>query len=317
MRIIFAGTPDFAVPTLQMLLASEHQVCAVYTQPDRAAGRGRRLTASPVKQCAVEAGVPVLQPQNFKSVDDIQALQGLDADLMVVVAYGLLLPQVILDAPKLGCINVHASLLPRWRGAAPIQRALMAGDRQTGVTIMNMVLKLDAGAMLHKESYLIQPDDTASQVHDRLSELGAIGLQKVLPALESGAVQAQEQDEAHVTYAQKLSKEEAFLDWHQSAEQLALKIRGLNAWPVAQTRYKNKVLRIWRAQVVADNAAIAPGIVVHTDKRFFDVGTGAGVLRLLEVQLPGGKRMKTADFLNSHEVNGVQLGDAGHHDVGC
>lgn len=309
MRVIFAGTPEFAVPTLQMLLTTEHQVCAVYTQPDRAAGRGRKLKPSPVKQVAIDAGVPVLQPQNFKGVGDLEVLKSFGADLMVVVAYGLLLPQAVLNVPKLGCINVHASLLPRWRGAAPIQRALMAGDSKTGVTIMEMVLQLDAGDMLHKEECAIEPGDTASQLHDRLSFLGAKGLQTVLPAIESGSLKPLSQDENQVTYAQKLSKSEANLDWTQSAEQLALTVRGLNAWPVAQTHYQGKVLRIWQAEALPNTTKNAtPGAVIFTDKRYMDVVTGNGVLRLLEVQLPGGKRMNVNAFLNAHDIAGMTLG---------
>lgn len=308
MKIIFAGTPDFAVPTLQMLLASEHEVCAVYTQPDRASGRGRKLKPSSVKQIALEAEIPVIQPQNLKLAEDLGILESFDADLMIVVAYGLLLPQVVLDTPKLGCINVHASLLPRWRGAAPIQRALMAGDSETGVTIMEMVLKLDAGDMLHKEICAIEPTDTASQLHDRLAELGAKGLQAVLPDIESKTLTALSQDENQVTYAQKLSKNEANLDWTQSAEQLVLKVRGLNAWPVAQTFYQGKVLRIWRAQALTGANDVEPGTAIHTEKRYMDVATGQGILRLQEVQLPGGKRMNVDAFLNAHDINEVRLG---------
>ncbi len=308
MKIIFAGTPDFAVPTLQMLLASKHQVCAVYTQPDRAAGRGRKLTPSAVKQVALAAEIPVMQPQNLKAAEDLAILNALDADLMVVIAYGLLLPQVVLDTPRLGCINVHASLLPRWRGAAPIQRALMAGDSETGVTIMKMVLKLDAGDMLHKETCTIESSDTASELHDRLAQLGAQGLQAVLPALELETLAASSQDQSQVTYAQKLSKSEATLDWTQPAQQLALKVRGLNAWPVAQTLYHNKVLRIWRAVAIPATHVAEPGTVMVTDKRYMDVTTGQGLLRLQEVQLPGGKRMNVEAFLNAHNINGVRLG---------
>jgi methionyl-tRNA formyltransferase len=280
----------------------------VYTQPDRAAGRGRKLTPSAVKQVALAAEIPVLQPQNLKAAEDLAILKAFDADLMVVVAYGLLLPQVVLDTPRLGCINVHASLLPRWRGAAPIQRALMAGDSETGVTIMKMVLKLDAGDMLHKETCTIEPSDTASELHDRLAQLGAKGLQAVLPALESGTLMASSQDESQVTYAQKLSKSEATLDWTQPARQLALKVRGLNAWPVAQTLYQHKVLRIWRAIAISATNVAEPGTVMLIDKRHMDVTTGQGSLRLQEIQLPGGKRMNVEAFLNAHNIDGVRLG---------
>ncbi len=307
MKIIFAGTPEFAVPCLQMLLDSRHEVCAVYTQPDRPAGRGRKLQPSPVKQLALQAGIPVLQPVTMKTAEDLQQFSEFRADLFVVVAYGVILTQQILDVPKLGCINVHGSLLPRWRGAAPIQRAVMAGDAKTGVTIMRMVRKLDAGDMLHKEECLINSTDTASELHDKLAELGAIGLAKVLVQLEDGTVNAEAQNEALVTYAAKLEKSEASIDWSQPAQQIARQIRGLNAWPVAQTLYQGEVLRIWQAQTLDDNVKVEPGHVVSTH-RTMDVATGQGWLRIQEVQLPGGKRLPVQAFLNAHQPNGARLG---------
>jgi methionyl-tRNA formyltransferase len=307
MKIIFAGTPEFAVPSLQALLSSHHDVCAVYTQPDRPAGRGRQLHPSPVKQLAVAANIPVLQPLTFKTEEELQILRDFNADLMVVVAYGMILPQTVLDIPPLGCINVHGSLLPRWRGAAPIQRALMAGDEKTGVTIMKIVRKLDAGDMLHKEECPIGAADTSSDLHDRLAVLGAAGLAKVLVQLEQARVQAEPQDEALVTYAEKLEKSEAMIDWSQTAEFIARKVRGLNAWPVAQTVYRGEVLRIWRAEAIPSGTFGEAGTVV-SDQKHFDVVTGDGLLRLLEVQLPGGKRMAVEAFLNAHAVNGAILG---------
>ena len=311
MKIIFAGTPDFAVPSLQTLLDSKHEVCAIYTQPDRPAGRGQQLHVSPVKALALTHAIPVFQPLSFKTAEDLQKLQSFNADLMVVVAYGMILTQAALETPKLGCINVHGSLLPRWRGAAPIQRALMADDTKTGVTIMQIVRKLDAGDMLHKEEYTITPNDTASSLHDTLATLGAIGLAKVLTQIESGLIQAEAQDESLVTYAEKLSKSEAVIDWQQSAHEIALKVRGLNAWPVAQTLYQDKVLRIWTSEVIETtdqhSLALNPGTVCCTNKTL-DVSTGNGLLRLLEIQLPGGKRMNTQAFLNAHAMQGVKLG---------
>jgi methionyl-tRNA formyltransferase len=307
MKIIFAGTPEFAVPTLQMLLDTEHEVCAVYTQPDRPAGRGRKLHPSPVKELALKAGIPVFQPETLKTDEDLRQIASFNADLLVVVAYGMILTQTVLDMPSLGCVNVHGSLLPRWRGAAPIQRAIMAGDEKTGVTIMQMVRKLDAGDMLHKEECVIGPDDTASDLHDKLAQLGAIGLAKVLEQIKAGTVHAEKQNEALVTYAEKLEKSEAVLDWTQPAEQLARKVRGLNAWPVAQTLYQGEVLRIWRAEAINDDANAEPGSVRCVNKAM-DVATGKGMLRLHEVQLPGGKRMSIQAFLNAHDVDALKLG---------
>ena len=307
MRIIFAGTPEFAVPSLQVLLDSDHEVCAVYTQPDRPAGRGRHNHTGPVKELALKHSIPVIQPLTLKDDDELQRLVSFNADLMVVVAYGIILPQAVLDVPKLGCINVHASLLPRWRGAAPIQRALMAGDEKTGITIMQIVHKLDAGDMVHKEDYVIGAKDTASDLHDKLAKLGATGLIKVLAGLVTGQVLIEAQDECLVTYAEKLSKNEAMIDWSQTANKLELKVRGLNSWPVAQTIYQDKVLRIWQAQALATEIDLDPGRVSCTNKNM-DVATGKGVLRLHEVQLPGGKRMSSQAFLNAHDIDGVKLG---------
>jgi methionyl-tRNA formyltransferase len=307
MKIVFAGTPDFAVPTLQALLDSPHQVCAVYTQPDRPAGRGRKLAASPVKALALSADIAVYQPENFKSAEAIQQLAALDADLLVVVAYGLILPQTVLDIPKQGCINVHGSLLPRWRGAAPIHRAVMAGDAKTGITIMQVVKKLDAGDMLYKAECPITADATSSSLHDQLAQMGAEGLLKVVAQIASGSLYAEPQDEALVTYAHKLEKQESNLDWQNSAVELDRQVRGLNAWPVAQTLYQGQVLRVWRSQVLDKTAEQAPGTVDCTEHAL-DVATGNGVLRLLEVQLPGGKRIAGKDFMNAHPSDRIILG---------
>lgn len=308
MKIIFAGTPEFAVPALQTLIDSGHEICAVYTQPDRPAGRGRKLSPSPVKALALTANLPVYQPENFKAAEDLEQLQGFGADLMVVVAYGLILPQAVIDAPRLGCINIHGSLLPRWRGAAPIHRAVMAGDTETGITIMRIVKKLDAGDMLHKEVCPIGAEDSTQDLHDKLAQLGAIGLMKVIAQIQAGRVVAEVQDESLVTYAHKLEKAEAELDWSKSAVELDRQIRGLNAWPVAQTLYRGEVLRVWRAMVLDAAQKLEPGEVYSDGKHHLDVGTGDGVLRILEVQLPGGKRIETSAFLNAHSVANIRLG---------
>lgn len=307
MKIIFAGTPEFAVPSLQTLIASGHDVCAVYTQPDRPAGRGRQLHPTPVKAVALAAGIPVFQPLTLKTDEDLQQLVALKADLMVVVAYGMILTQAVLDVPPLGCINVHGSLLPRWRGAAPIQRALMAGDEKTGVTIMKVVRKLDAGDMLHKEELAISDTDTSHDLYLKLADLGAIGLAKVLKQLEDGTLHPEVQDEALVTYAEKLDKAEATIDWTQSAEVISRKIRGLNPWPVAQTTYKGQILRLWQAQAFPEND-LAAGVMRRSSDRSIEVGTGQGIVRLQTVQLPNGRPINDYEFLNAHTVDGVQLG---------
>lgn len=305
LRIIFAGTPEFSVPPLRALLESEHQVAAVYTQPDRPAGRGRKLSASPVKQLALEHGLPVYQPRSLKGEDEQIRLAALDADLMVVVAYGLLLPQAVLDAPRLGCVNIHASLLPRWRGAAPIQRAVLAGDGESGVTIMRMELGLDTGPMIHKLSCPIGPEDTGGSLHERLSPLGARALIEALPLIASGEPPLQVQDDALANYASKLSKEEAAIDWSRPALELERQVRAFDPWPVAQADYAGKVMRIWSARAVA--GAAEPGRVIAADRDGIDVGTGAGLLRITRLQMPGKRPMSAADFLNAHDLEGAVL----------
>lgn len=307
MRIIFAGTPDFAVPSLQKLLDLGHDVCAVYTQPDRPAGRGQHLQPPPVKVLALKHEIPVLQPLTLKTEEELQTFKNFNADLMVVVAYGMILPQTILDTPRFGCINGHGSLLPRWRGAAPIQRAVIEGDKETGVTIMQIVQKLDAGDMLHKEIYEIKPSDTSAIVHDELAKLSAMGLEKVLLQIENGTLQAIPQDEGLVTYAAKLTKEEALIDWSQPAEKLVRKIHGLNPKPVAHTRYNGLAMKIWQAEVLNEQMNLQVGQVRSTSKTL-DVATGEGFVRILELQMPNGKRMSASAFLAAHDLNGVILG---------
>ena len=308
LKIIFAGTPEFAAASLAALLGSEHEVIAVYTQPDRPAGRGRKLAASPVKALALEHHLPVLQPVSLRDEAVQQELAALNADVMVVVAYGLILPKPVLAAPRLGCINVHASLLPRWRGAAPIQRAILAGDAETGVTIMQMDKGLDTGDMLHIVRCPIEPTDTAEILHDRLAGLGSAALLDTLEMIAQGKAQPVGQDDAQANYAEKLQKAEALIDWRRSAEQLSRTVRAFNPWPVAFTRFDEKNLRIWLAEALPDSTDATPGAVLAESRAGIDVATGDGILRVQQLQMPGGKALSAEQFLNAHSLLGVQLG---------
>ncbi len=307
LRILFAGTPGFSVPPLRALLESDHRIVGVYTQPDRPAGRGRQLAVSPVKALALEHGIPVHQPVSLKAVQDVETLEAIGADLMVVVAYGLLLPQRVLDAPRLGCVNIHASLLPRWRGAAPIQRAVLAGDEETGITIMQMEAGLDTGPMLLVRSLPIAPDETGGSLHDKLAALGAEALMAALPGIEAGTAQPKAQDEALATYAKKLQKAEAAIDWALPALAIERQVRAFNPWPVAEARLDGEPLRIWRAQAVAGSGG-APGAVVAASRSGIEVATGGGRLRILELQPPGRRVMSAGDFLNARDLTGAVLG---------
>ncbi|OUS11709.1 methionyl-tRNA formyltransferase [Gammaproteobacteria bacterium 53_120_T64] len=316
MKIIFAGTPDFAASHLAALLTQgQHSVVAVYTQPDRPAGRGKKLKPGPVKQLAEQHGLPVIQPLSLKNPEDQQQLKAFDADLMVVVAYGLILPQVVLDMPRLGCINVHASLLPRWRGAAPIHRALEAGDARTGVTIMQMEAGLDTGPMLLKAECAIDRDDSGGSLHDKLANIGCEALLKALDALADNSLSGAVQDDALSNYAPKISKEEARLDWSRSATALDLKIRAFNPFPVAFTTLGDARLRVWAAELEISHAhQAAAGTLLKCDSRGIWVACGEGALVLTEIQLPGKKRLPVQAVLNSQAqlfAAGVQLGLSG------
>ncbi len=305
MRIIFAGTPEFAVPTLRALLASTHTIVAVYTQPDRPAGRGRKLHASPVKKRALAHTIPVEQPNTLKTAEAQAVLASYAPDLIVVVAYGLLLPPAVLELPRHGCVNVHASLLPRWRGAAPIQRAIIAGDTETGVTLMRMEAGLDSGPMLAKVRCPIGPNATAADLHDRLAAMGGDLLGAQLEALLNDDMSAARQDNSLATYATKLNKAEAEIDWARAATEVLRQVNAFNPWPVAQSGFRGQTLRIWRATVIAGQGE--PGTIVAAGRDGVDVACGTECLRMLEVQLPGGRRISAADFSNSQSPQGERL----------
>ncbi|GHF90287.1 methionyl-tRNA formyltransferase [Thalassotalea marina] len=304
LKIIFAGTPDFAAKHLAALIDSNHEVVAVYCPPDKPAGRGKKLTACATKQLALEHNISVEQPVNFKDVADQQQLASYNADVMVVVAYGLLLPKVILDTPRLGCINVHGSILPKWRGAAPIQRAVEQGDAKTGVTIMQMDVGLDTGDMLLVETCDITAQDTSASIYEKLADLGPNALLTTLEQMANETHQATPQDNDQATYAAKLDKAEAELDWKLPAKVLHQKIRAYIPWPVAQftfneTNENAHRIRIWCADVVNHNTAEPAGTILTADKNGIVVATGDGALRLTNIQLPGKKAMPVSDVLNA------------------
>ncbi|XXN62952.1 methionyl-tRNA formyltransferase [Enterobacter ludwigii] len=298
LKIIFAGTPDFAARHLDALLASEHQVVGVFTQPDRPAGRGNKLTPSPVKILAQAHDIPVFQPKSLKPEENQHLVADLQADIMVVVAYGLILPKAVLVMPRLGCINVHGSLLPRWRGAAPIQRSLWAGDTETGVTIMQMDVGLDTGDMLHKLSCPITAEDTSASLYEKLAQLGPQGMLLTLDLLASGNAKPEVQDEALVSYAEKLSKEEARLDWSLPAAQLERCIRAFNPWPMSYFMIEEQPVKVWQATILPHQNK-QPGEILHADKQGIQIATADGVLNLLTLQPAGKKAMSAQDLLNS------------------
>jgi methionyl-tRNA formyltransferase len=310
MNLVFAGTPEFAVPTLKALLDAGHTVLAVYTQPDRPAGRGRKVAQSPVKTFALEHGLPVHQPNSLKTEEEAETLRALNPEAMIVIAYGLMLPVSILNIPKYGCINVHASLLPRWRGAAPIQRSIEAGDAQTGVTIMQMNEGLDTGAVLAAAETPIGENDTGASLHDRLGQLGAQLLVETLAKLQRRELQPHPQDGSHATYAAKLKKEEAHLDWNSDAQVLARRVRAFNPWPVAYTTLDGQTLRVWMAHA-ENNSAMqgVPGAVLSANADGLRVQCAPGALRITRLQLEGGKILDARAFLNGRPLApGARLG---------
>jgi methionyl-tRNA formyltransferase len=300
LRVAFAGTPDFAVPHLRACRMPGIDFVAVYTQPDRPAGRGRKLVPSPVKQAAIAADIPVEQPETLKSPDVQTRLRSLDLDLLIVVAYGLILPRKVLATPRLGCWNVHASLLPRWRGAAPIQRAILAGDRETGVCVMQMEAGLDTGPVLLRRALPITDSDTGATLHDKLAALGAMALRDALQSVLDGqTLSPQPQSDEGITYAHKLDKAEARIDWIDSAIDIERKVRAFDPWPIAEADVGNDRLRIWSARALPSHTERAAGSVISANKNGIDVATGDGVLRIREVQRAGGRRMPVGDYLNA------------------
>lgn len=310
LTIVFGGTPEFAVPALDALLSAGHRIAAVYTQPDRPAGRGRHVAQSAIKQAAVRYGLTVEQPATLRDPDAAARLASYRPDVMVVVAYGLLLPKPILDTPRLGCVNIHGSILPRWRGAAPVQRALLAGDVETGVSIMRMDVGLDTGPVLSTSVTPLGPRETAATLHDRLASLGARALVDTLPKYAAGALLPQPQPEAGATYAHKLRKEEAAIDWTRSAIEIDRQVRAFNPWPVAETRWRDQQLRVWESVPLDLNANALPGTVVSAEANGIVVAAGSAALNVTRVQLAGRKQMSAAEFLNAHRIIGDVLGAA-------
>ena len=299
LRIIFAGTPEFAAIHLQALLDSQHQLVAVYTQPARPAGRGKKLKASPVKHLAISNDIPVYQPKSLRDVEQQNILNNLNADLMVVVAYGLILPEQVLTAPKYGCINVHASLLPRWRGAAPIQRAIEAGDRETGVTIMQMDAGLDTGDMLIKASCDITEDETAASLHNKLATIGTPALKQALNLIARQVCKPEVQNDELSCYAAKIDKAEAEVNWIESAETIERKIRAFNPFPIAFSTFNNDRVKIWKASASNKDSGAPAGTITGHDEDTIVVACGSGTLYLEKIQLPGGKPLSSMDILNS------------------
>ncbi len=298
-RIIFAGTPEFAAKALQALIDHQFDIVAVYTQPDRPAGRGHKLTPSPVKNLAVSHQIPVEQPVSFKNPDDIARLAEYKGDIMIVAAYGLILPQAVLDIPPLGCLNIHASLLPRWRGAAPIQRAIQTGDKETGITIMQMEAGLDTGPMLLKLATQIQDTDTGGSLHDRLAELGGQAIVAAMEKLES--LTREPQDSSLATYASKLHKSESAIDWSKPADDVARCIRAFNPWPGTHGVCGKDQIKIWEAEVSATDHTQAPGTIINRQSTGIEVACGKGSLIIRRLQLPGSKALTVSDFVNGNQ----------------
>jgi methionyl-tRNA formyltransferase len=299
-KIVFAGTPDFAAVHLQALIdCGQHEIAAVYTQPDRPAGRGKKLTASPVKQLACDNGLNIYQPTSLKDADAQQQLASLDADLMIVVAYGLILPQAVLDTPRLGCINVHGSLLPKWRGAAPIQRAIEAGDKETGICVMQMEAGLDTGPVISVARCAIDDQDTSGSIYQKLSELGAPTLLAAVEKINSGVAVAEQQDDSQSTYASKIDKTEALIDWSKSAEEISRRVRAFNPFPATFSHIGGDRVKIWGASTTDKNSDKSAGTIIDASPKGILVQTGKGELLITEIQLAGKSKMPVSELLKS------------------
>lgn len=311
MKLIYMGTPDFAAAPLEAILAAGHQVTAVVTQPDKQKGRGKAVQMTPVKECAIKHGIPVLQPEKIREPEAVAALREYPADIFVVAAFGQLLTEEILTMPKFGCVNIHASLLPAYRGAAPIQQAIIDGEEKTGVTIQQMEKGLDTGDILFQKEVVIDKKETGASLHDKLMAAGAELIVKALPEIEKGNVRPQKQDESLASYAKKLTKSMGLIDWSRDALSLERLIRGLNSWPSAYTVYQGKTLKLWEAEVVPGESAREPGTVLRVEKDFFEVAAGKDALRIKSLQLEGKKKMAAKDFLLGYQVKeGMTLGEA-------
>lgn len=309
MKIVYMGTPDFAVAPLEAIIQAGHQVTAVVTQPDKQKGRGKEVQMTPVKECALKHNIPVFQPVKIKEPEAVKQLAEYPADIFVVAAFGQFLSEEILNMPKFGCINIHASLLPKYRGAAPIQRVILDGEKETGVTIMQMAKGIDTGDMFIKKVVPIEAKETGESLHDKLMAAGAELIVEALPKIESGELIPEKQDDSLACHAQKLTKSMGLVDWNKDAAMIERWVRGLNSWPSAYTYYKGKTLKIWEADVIEEKSEAVPGTVIRIEKDFFDVVTGDGILRIRNLQLEGKKRMSVKDFLLGYQLeNGIILG---------
>lgn len=305
MKIVFMGTPDFASGALEALIEAGHEISAVYTQPDKPKGRGKEVQMTPVKEVALSHNIPVYQPERIKKAEEVEKLRAIPADIFVVAAFGQILSQEILDIPKYGCVNIHASLLPKYRGAAPIQWAVIDGEEKTGITIMQMNAGCDTGDILYTKEYVLDAKETGASLFDKLMVLGAEAIVEALPLLEAGKLTPVPQNDAEATHAAKLTKELGKLDFGKSAMELERLIRGLNSWPSAYTKFRGKQMKIWEAEVV--DAKGMPGTIVAIDKESFTIATGEGGLRILSLQLEGKKRMETKDFLLGYPVEVAEV----------